>query len=61
VVRHAVGDPAANPDLAPALKVGVTVDLLQRQADSMTDLEAAKRMQEAKRKLFDKIQTRKSA
>ena len=49
------------PDLAPALKTGVTVERLQRQADSISDLESAQRMQEAKRKLFDKIMTRKSA
>lgn len=40
------------PDLARHLKTGVTVEGLDQQARAHSDLEAAQRMQEAKRRLF---------
>lgn len=40
------------PGLAGYLRAGVTVEALDQQARAHTDLEAAQRMQEAKRRLF---------
>jgi len=48
------------PDLARHLRPGVTIEQLAAQARQHDDLEAAQRMQEAKRKLFAGL-TRKSA
>ena len=49
------------PDLARHLKEGVTVQSLVRRAQAMTDLEAARRMQEAKHDLFTLFHHRRSA
>jgi transposase InsO family protein len=43
------------PQPAQYLRAGFTVDTLKRMADDRSDTEAARRMQEAKRKLFDQF------
>lgn len=40
------------PDLARQLRTGVTVKTLDQQAGALSDLEAARQMQQAKRRLF---------
>ena len=43
------------PQPAQYLRAGFTVDTLKHMADDSSDTEAARRMQEAKRKLFDQF------
>jgi len=49
------------PGIAGYLKAEVTIEELDRQARAKTDLEAARQMQTAKRKLFASFQGRRSA
>jgi transposase InsO family protein len=49
------------PDLARHLRAEVTVAELERRARGETDTEAARRMQEAKRKLFAQLRQKRSA
>ena len=49
------------PDLARHLKHGVTIQALQRRAQSQTDTAAAAAMQQAKQKLFDRFERRRTA
>ena len=49
------------PGLAGFLRPELTIDQLQRRAEAQTDTQAAKTMQEAKRKLFTVLQHRRSA
>jgi transposase InsO family protein len=49
------------PDVARYLKPGVTIQELDRQARAKTDTQAAREMQEAKRKLFAGFQNKRSA
>ena len=49
------------PDLARHLKDGVTVEGLNEQAALMSDTTAARKMQQAKAKLFAQIYQRRSA
>jgi len=49
------------PDLARHLKAGLTVEGLNAEAARMSDTEAARRMQEAKRALFAGLNRRRSA
>ena len=48
-------------DLARYLKDGITVQSLVQRAQEMTDLEAARRMREAKHNLFTLVHHRRSA
>jgi hypothetical protein len=43
------------PQPAQYLRAGLTVDTLKHMAAASSDTEAARRMQEAKRKLFDQF------
>jgi hypothetical protein len=49
------------PDVARYLKPGMTIQELDRQARAKTDTQAARAMQEAKRKLFAGFQHKRSA
>ena len=49
------------PGLARRLRAGTTQDDLERLAGAESDTQAARRMQQAKRKLFDEIRHRRSA
>jgi transposase InsO family protein len=49
------------PDVAGALKYGVSIEQLDRQARIQSDTESAAQMQEARRKLFATFQQRQSA
>jgi transposase InsO family protein len=49
------------PDVARYLKSGMTIQELDRQAQVKTDTQAARAMQEAKRKLFAGFQNKRSA
>lgn len=49
------------PGLAGHLKSGVTIDELERASRAQTDTQAAERMQQAKRKLFEGFLRRRSA
>lgn len=49
------------PDLARHLKAGLTVEHLNERAKAQSDMEAARRMQEEKKLLFEEIQWRQSA
>ena len=49
------------PDLARDLKEGVTIAELEHWAGAVSDTEAARTMQAAKRKLFEGVQQRRSA
>jgi hypothetical protein len=40
------------------LRAGVTVEALDRQSQAHSDLDAARQMQQAKRRLFDSIEKR---
>lgn len=46
------------PDVARSLKAGVTVEALDQQARTHSDLEAAQRMQQAKQRLFAGFQSK---
>lgn len=46
------------PDMARSLKAGVTVEALDQQARTHSDLEAAQRMQQAKQRLFAGFQSK---
>jgi len=49
------------PELARHRKPGVLIEELDRQARAQSDTQAAREMQQAKRKLFAGFQSRKSA
>lgn len=49
------------PDLARHLKEGMTIEILDRQAQGKTDMAAAEEMQKAKQKLFAGFRQRRSA
>jgi transposase InsO family protein len=49
------------PNFAAYLKPGITVERLQRLADAHSDTEAARSMQQAKRKLFANFRQKRSA
>ena len=49
------------PDLARYLRPGLTVEGLNEVAKQMSDTAAARRMKEAKRKLFERLHKRRSA
>jgi hypothetical protein len=46
---------------ASCLRPGVTLAELERSADAQTDTEAARAMQQAKRKLFSSFQAKQTA
>lgn len=46
------------PDVAPSLKTGVTLETLDQQARTHSDLQAAQRMQQAKQRLFAGFQSK---
>ena len=49
------------PDLSAHLSNGITVDQLAQQARTQSDLEAARNMQQAKRKLFAGLRRKRTA
>ncbi len=49
------------PDLARHLKSDITIENLDRQAQASSDMEAARKMQHAKRELFANLRQKKSA
>jgi hypothetical protein len=60
-LRDALGNVATAPGLMTHLKPGITAESLQRTADARSDTNAARSMQEAKRKLFADLLQRRTA
>ena len=60
-LRDALGVLQQLPDFVAYLKPGITAEGLQRTADARSDTNAARSMQEAKRKLFAGLRQRRTA